>query len=69
MGQILTGALLVLIGVFGVTAAYCDWEWFMETWRMRFWISIFGRTGGRIFLALLGLGATAAGVLKLMGSM
>lgn len=52
-------------GGFSLAGAIFDWDWFMNNRRARFFVSIFGRTGARIFygglgLFLIGLGLFAA---------
>ncbi|MBL8797815.1 MAG: immunity 17 family protein [Planctomycetia bacterium] len=61
------GLLFVAIGLFSATAAACDWEWFMTHYKARFFVSIFGRTGARIFYVLIGLGFVVLGVLFMLG--
>ena len=35
-------------------AAACDWDWYMNLRRVRWMISLFGRSGARIFYTRLG---------------
>ncbi|MDP2315902.1 MAG: immunity 17 family protein [Pseudomonadota bacterium] len=41
-------------GVFTVTAAAMDWEWFMNHRKAQFFVRIFGRLGARVFYGALG---------------
>ncbi len=62
-----TGLLIVAIGAFALSGAGFDWDWFMENRKARFFVSIFGRTGARVFYALLGAGLVVLGVLIAAG--
>ncbi len=56
--------LLVFAGLFSIAGAILDWEWFMTSRRAAMFVRLLGRTGARIFYALLGLflvGVGAAG--------
>ena len=44
-----------LCGAFVIAAAACDWDWFFNNWRARFFVTLFGRDGARIIYALLGV--------------
>jgi hypothetical protein len=61
------GLIFVAIGVFALCGAGFDWEWFMNHRKARFFTSIFGRTGARIFYGLLGVGFVVLGVLFAIG--
>ncbi|MBO7381076.1 MAG: immunity 17 family protein [Neisseriaceae bacterium] len=47
--------LLMIGGVCCVCAAIFNWNWFFINSKAHFFVRIFGRTGARIFYALLGL--------------
>lgn len=51
--------LLVIVGfaggIFALSGAIFNWDWFMNSRRARFFANIFGRNGARIFYALLGI--------------
>ena len=59
--------ILILIGIFALCGAVFDWDWFMNNRKARFFVSLLGRTGARIFYALLGSGIATIGVLILLG--
>jgi hypothetical protein len=48
------GLALVAMGIFTVVAAGMDWDWFMNHRKARLFVSLFGRTGTRVFYGLLG---------------
>lgn len=48
-------AVLFAVGLFSITCAVMNWDWYMNSRRARLFVSIFGRTGARIFYVLLGL--------------
>jgi hypothetical protein len=61
------GLLVAGAGLFSIMGAVMDWEWFMNSSRARIFVTIFTRTGARIFYILLGLGLAVLGVLMAMG--
>jgi hypothetical protein len=61
------GIILVAGGVFSITGAVLDWDWFLESRKARFFVTIFGRTGARIFYVLLGIVLAGFGVLGMLG--
>lgn len=64
----LTGILLTIVGILYLLGAGFDWDWFMESYRMRFFNRILGgRPRARIFFLLFGGGMLAFGVLGLAG--
>lgn len=63
----LWGLLLIGGGVFSILGAAMDWEWFMNHHKARVFVTLFTRTGARIFYALLGSAIAVVGVLMMMG--
>jgi len=61
------GLFFIAAGLFSLAGAVCDWEWFMTHRKARFFVSVFGRTGARIWYALFGIGLAVLGVLFLLG--
>jgi small neutral amino acid transporter SnatA (MarC family) len=55
------------IGLFAISGSLFDWEWFMTHRKTRFFVAVFGRTGARIFYALLGLLLVGLGIALLAG--
>lgn len=50
-----TALFAVACGVFVITAAALDWDWFFNNWRARFFVNLLGRDGARLFYAALGV--------------
>lgn len=52
-----SGIMLVgfLGGGFSLAGAIFDWDWLINSRQARFFVSIFGRTGARIFYGGLGI--------------
>jgi hypothetical protein len=49
-------------GLFTIAGAIFNWDWFMNDYRARFFVKIFGRDGARIFYVILGLVIIVLGV-------
>lgn len=63
----LWGLFLVAAGLFSVTSAVLDWEWFMNSRKARFMSALLSRNGARIFYVILGAGIIVVGVLIAIG--
>jgi small neutral amino acid transporter SnatA (MarC family) len=61
------GLILVAGGLLSICGAAFDWDFFINSRKARFFVSTFGRTGARIFYAILGLVIMVLGVLISMG--
>ena len=61
------GWVFIAIGTFAICGAAMDWDWFMNSRRARFFVSVFGRMGARIFYGLLGIALMVFGILAIMG--
>jgi hypothetical protein len=62
-------SLVALIG--GVLCAFCaykDYNWFMNNYKSRMAVWLFGRSGARIFYIALGAALIFAGLLGLIGA-
>ena len=57
----MTNIVLILVGIFSILGGLLNWNWFMENRRARFFVSILGRNGARIFYIGLGIFLMAAG--------
>ena len=55
--------LLILIGLFSILGGILNWNWFMNSWRARFFVNVFGRNGARIFYVGLGVFLVVVGVI------
>jgi small neutral amino acid transporter SnatA (MarC family) len=53
--------IIILSGLFIISAAVLDWEWFFANWRAALFLKVFGRNGARIFYGLLGVLALVLG--------
>ncbi|MBA3868352.1 MAG: immunity 17 family protein [Anaerolineae bacterium] len=51
----MTLLLMIVIGLFSIVAGILDWDWFMNNWRARFFVNVFGRNGARAFYIGLGI--------------
>lgn len=63
----LWGLIFIAIGIFSICGGFFNWDWFMEARKARFFVSIIGRNGARIFYGLLGIGLVVLGVLGMAG--
>jgi len=54
--------IMVVIGVFTAGCAMGDFDWFMNNYRARFLVSLFGRDGARMVYGLLGAAFIVFGV-------
>jgi hypothetical protein len=61
------GLILIAAGIFSVCGAAFDWDFFMNSRKARFFVSVFGRTIARVFYCVLGLVITVLGVLITLG--
>jgi hypothetical protein len=55
------GIILVLAGVFTVIGAICNWDFFMNSFKSRFWVKLLGRNKARIFYGIVGTGIVILG--------
>ena len=58
--------LFIALGLFSVVAAIFDLEWYFQTSGAMTFVKWLGRTGARVFYALLGLGLIACGIMGLL---
>lgn len=58
--------LFILLGIFSLVAAVFNLEWYFQTGGAMTFVKWFGRTGARVFYALLGSGLIACGVIGLL---
>lgn len=61
------GLILVAAGIFSITGAAFDWDWFINSRKAQFWVAILGRNGARVFYGVLGAVMTIVGVLWTFG--
>ncbi len=65
--SIIISILLIGVGLFSTIASFTNWDYFFNHRKAKFFISLFGRTGTRIFYAILGIGLFVFGVLVISG--
>ena len=63
----LLGWIVVGAGLFSISGAVIDWDWFMNNRRAQLWLKLFGRQGTRIFYGVLGVVIAAIGSLMVSG--
>jgi hypothetical protein len=63
----LFGLVFVAAGAFSLLGGVCDWEWFMNSRKARFMVTILSRNGARIFYSILGLLIIVFGIVVTMG--
>ena len=61
------GLVLVAVGIFTMSAAILNWNWFMNNRKARFIVKIFTRNGARYFYGFIGFGFLICGLLATMG--
>lgn len=61
------GLIFIAAGLFSICGAAFDWDWFINSRKARFFVATFGRTGARVFYALLGISIVLIGVLIAFG--
>lgn len=61
------GLLIVAAGIFCVSGAVFDWNFFMNSSKAWIFVKLFGRNGARVFYVLLGGFIAVLGVLMTMG--
>lgn len=59
--DILVGLVSMALGVFSSSAAAFNWDWYFKLQKSRWLVSLCGRTGARVFYAILGLGLIVLG--------
>jgi hypothetical protein len=62
MEPLLIGLLCAGSGAFSIVCAGVDADWFMENRKARFFVSILGRNGARIFYIIFGLVLLGVGI-------
>jgi len=56
----------VLSGLFALTSALGNWEWFLAHPRVALFVKLFGRGGARVAYSLIGLTLIALGAAMLL---
>jgi len=58
----MVGILVILAGLFSILGAVMNWDWFIYSRKARFFVSILGRTGARVFYVILGVVLVGIGI-------
>ena len=53
--ELLVTILCIGLGIYVMLACYFNWNHFFESRKARIFLTLFGRTGARIFYAIVGL--------------
>ena len=61
------GLIFVAAGLFSICGAAFDWDFFINSRKARFFVTMFGRTGARIFYVIFGLAIVVVGTLITLG--
>ena len=61
------GLILVAAGLFSICGAAFDWDFFINSRKAQLFVTMFGRTGARIFYGVLGLAIVVLGALITLG--
>lgn len=61
------GLIIVAAGIFSICGAAFDWDWFINSRKAQFFVSIFGRNGARVFYGILGVVLAVLGALLTFG--
>lgn len=54
--------IIVACGAFSICGGVFNWDWFMNNYKAKPFMAIFGRTGTRIFYIVLGIIIIACGI-------
>ena len=53
--EIFSFVMSIAAGLFAILASVFNWDFFFENRKAKFFMSVFGRNGSRIFYSILGL--------------
>lgn len=56
------GIFLIASRLFTVCSAVFNWDFFMNSFKSRFWVRILGRTKARVFYGILGIAIVGWGL-------
>ena len=66
--NIAVGLIIIACGAFSICGGVFGWEWFMNNYKAKPLVAIFGRKGARIFYGILGGFIIVLGVLAMIGT-
>ena len=46
---------IIAIGIFTIFCAFMDYDWFLNHYKAKFFVALFGRNGARVFYIILGV--------------
>ncbi|MBQ8181217.1 MAG: immunity 17 family protein [Ruminococcus sp.] len=53
--EIFFAIIMIAAGAFSLAGAICNWDWFMNNYKARPFMTLFGRTGTRIIYGFIGV--------------
>lgn len=62
--EIFLPIIIIACGIFSICGAVCDWDWFMNNYKAKPLVTIFGRNGARIFYGILGAVIIVLGIVS-----
>ncbi len=65
--QIITGLFVIALGYYPIAGAIMNWDWFMKSRRVRLFVTLLGRNGARLVLALAGMFVLFLGFVIILG--
>ena len=67
--EIIAGLIIIACGAFSICGAVFDWDWFMNNYKAKPFMALFGRKGTRIFYGILGGFIALLGILAMIGTL
>ena len=65
--QIIVGLFVIALGYYPIAGAIMNWDWFMKGRRIRLFVTLLGRNGARVVLALAGVFILFLGFVIILG--
>ena len=66
--QSLPWLIVMFAGLFSIAGGAMNWDFFMNNYRAKLFVSVLGREGARVVYVLLGLGLLGAGAYNLLAA-
>ena len=60
------GLILIAAGLFTFCGAFFNWEFFMNSFKSRFWVKILGRNNARILYGIIGIAIVVGGLIIIL---
>ena len=64
--QTLPWLIVIFAGLFSLAGGVLNWDFFMNNYRAKLFVSVLGRQGARVVYVLLGLGLAGFGAFQLL---